>query len=200
MTVFSQDRIKPQNGRDGSWADPFPLTQALSLGERENSRQSVGESKRVRTAEDGLRRSLSSGERIPRDEISRLESLNPDLRQSAATGPCSAMRAGVRLSSLRSSRLCVESARPRSLGLSCVPPGQGRLRLGFGVAVNKTQRREKRRVSSSGDLLRQGLEITERFLRFMETTNFRQPVGESKRARTTRDGLRHSLSQGRGPG
>jgi hypothetical protein len=29
-----------------------PLTPALSLGERENSRQSVGESKRVRTASE----------------------------------------------------------------------------------------------------------------------------------------------------
>jgi hypothetical protein len=46
-----------------------------------------------------------------------------------------------RLFSLRSSRLCVESARSRCSGLSCAPSGQGRLRLGFAVTGRKTQRR-----------------------------------------------------------
>jgi hypothetical protein len=83
------------------------------------------------------------GVRIPQSEISRVEPLNPDLRQSAVTGPCSAIRSLGRLFTLRSSRLCGESARPKSLGLSCAPPGQVRLRLGFGVAANRTQRREE---------------------------------------------------------
>jgi hypothetical protein len=39
--------------------------------------------------------------------------------------------------------------------------------LGFGVAGNKTQRREERGDSSSGDRLRTGLELTKRVLRFM---------------------------------
>ena len=49
------------------------------------------------------------------------------------------------LFSLRSWRLCVESARPNYLGPSCAASSQGRLRLGFARSGDKTQSREERR-------------------------------------------------------
>jgi hypothetical protein len=125
------------------WCVLFPLTSTLSLGERETQGPIFPLSRRL----DPL--------------------LNQDLRQSTVTGRCSAIRSLGRCFSLRSSRLCVESARPKCLGLSCTPSGQDRLRLGFVVAGRKTQRREERRDPSSGDLLRKGLELTEPVSRFM---------------------------------